>query len=458
MAGVPYNDGYEKYKHGIFRVRLIRDWNYVVTGARLVDELRRAPEDVLSLGEATAVILQSDYTLRDWRTASPVDLVIIQTKLNRKLEKIMPAAIEEIGAAFEDEITGRLTGNEWTEMTVGESIMRVVCRTSNRMFVGLPLCRDNEYVALTVQYAIDVIVSALILRNIPAFLKPVVARFFIPIRWTYDRAERIMSASISERLQGSRADDDERPDDYLQWAIDAGEPYLQSVPSLAAHILRLNFAAIHSTSVTFTFALYHLAAHPEEYQEPIRREAQAVLAEHGWTKTGIDHLHMLDSFLRESQRVHGIGAVAMDRKAMRDFTFSDGSVIKKGQVVTAAARDIHHDPAVYSNPERFDGFRFYSRDSSDVADFGGGDGDPASATRMTSTSVNFLAFGSGRHACPGRFWAAIEMKAMMAYMVIHYDMRMAQDGVVPEETWIASALLPDRKARMLFRRRAVQHK
>ncbi|EJD49231.1 hypothetical protein AURDEDRAFT_59797 [Auricularia subglabra TFB-10046 SS5] len=95
-------------------------------------------------------------------------------------------------------------------MTVGESVMRVVCKTSNRAFVGLPLCRNPEYVNLNVQYAIDVVVSAMMLRNLPAFMRPFVARFLIPIRRAYTRAERLMAECITDRLHRVE-DGSERP-------------------------------------------------------------------------------------------------------------------------------------------------------------------------------------------------------------------------------------------------------
>ena len=65
--------------------------------------------------------------------------------------------------------------------------MKVVGRASNRIFVGLPLCtwllsfkyyvlnfagRSSDYVDLNVQFTIDVIKTAFILRMVPAFLKP----------------------------------------------------------------------------------------------------------------------------------------------------------------------------------------------------------------------------------------------------------------------------------------------
>ncbi len=54
-----------------------------------------------------------------------------------------------------------------------------------------------------------------------------------------------------------------------------------------------------------TQVLYRLLSHPE-YIEPLRQEVDAVISEEGWTKVGIDKMHKIDSFLRETQRFDGI--------------------------------------------------------------------------------------------------------------------------------------------------------
>ena len=53
---------------------------------------------------------------------------------------------------------------------------------------------------------------------------------------------------------------------------------------------------------TFMQVLYRLLANPE-YIEPLRQEVEAVVAEEGWTKTGMDKMYKIDSFIRETQRV-----------------------------------------------------------------------------------------------------------------------------------------------------------
>ena len=72
-------------------------------------------------------------------------------------------------------------------MRVMDKMMKIVCRASNRMFVGLPLCtwllsleyyllnfvgRDSDFVDLNVRYTIDVVKTATIRRMCPDFLKP----------------------------------------------------------------------------------------------------------------------------------------------------------------------------------------------------------------------------------------------------------------------------------------------
>lgn len=56
-------------------------------------------------------------------------------------------------------------------------------------------------------------------------------------------------------------------------------------------------------------------------------------------------------------------------------------------------------------------------------------------------------------ASPGRFFAAVEMKAILAHVVVTYDVKMKEDGALPSSRWIFTALIPDQKAKVLFRRR-----
>ncbi len=57
--------------------------------------------------------------------------------------------------------------------------------------------------------------------------------------------------------------------------------------------------------------MYRLLANPE-YIESLRQEVDAVIREEGWTKAGIDKMHKIDSFLRETQRIDNFTARSLD--------------------------------------------------------------------------------------------------------------------------------------------------
>ena len=61
--------------------------------------------------------------------------------------------------------------------------------------------------------------------------------------------------------------------------------------------------------------LYRLLANPE-YIGPLREEVDAVITEEGWTKAGMDKMHKIDSFLRESQRIDGFTLGTLDSFAI----------------------------------------------------------------------------------------------------------------------------------------------
>ena len=62
-----------------------------------------------------------------------------------------------------------------------------------------------------------------------------------------------------------------------------------------------------------------------------------------------------------------------------------------------------------------------------------------------------LVFGHGLFVCPGRFFAANELKLLMAYLVREYDIEQLPKR--PENKWMGSLLLPPVKSTIHVRRR-----
>ena len=68
--------------------------------------------------------------------------------------------------------------------------------------------------------------------------------------------------------------------------------------------LRLSVASIHTTSNLLTNVVYDLAAYPEHIQ-PLRDEIKAIVEEDGiLKKAGLAKMKLMDSVLKESQRLH----------------------------------------------------------------------------------------------------------------------------------------------------------
>ena len=81
----------------------------------------------------------------------------------------------------------------------------------------------------------------------------------------------------------------------------------------------------------------------------------------------------------------------MERKALKDFTFSDGTFIPKGTHVAAVAYPVHVDENIYEDPLTFKPFRFAeAREGADARD--------AVKNQMITTSPQYLLFGHGKHA------------------------------------------------------------
>lgn len=97
-------------------------------------------EHVLNAGEMQREVLQTDYSFLDPVLArNPIHELVIRRDLTRCLGALIPDIEEELNFGV-DEQWGTDT-EKWTDVVVFSTMVKIVARTSNRIFVGLPLCR-----------------------------------------------------------------------------------------------------------------------------------------------------------------------------------------------------------------------------------------------------------------------------------------------------------------------------
>ncbi|EAU81537.2 cytochrome P450 [Coprinopsis cinerea okayama7 len=123
--------------------------------------------------------------------------------------------------------------------------------------------------------------------------------------------------------------------------------------------------------------------------------------------------------------------------------------------VAVASAPLHNDPEIYPEPTTFKGFRFVEGSERDQLKGEGAVEDGLSRQTMVALSPSFLHFGAGRHACPGRFFAVNEVKAILAYILMTYDMKLPGKSTTPPAArWIADAQSGSRC--ISFGRRAIR--
>ncbi|KAG6329792.1 hypothetical protein ID866_9296 [Astraeus odoratus] len=274
-------DGYRKYKSTPFKVATLNRW-VVILGRPHLDDIKKSPEDELSLSEANNDFAKIDYLIGKQIIDNPYHVTVVRTHLARNVAIYYPDVRDEIEAAFNEILD--LNGNEWKSIPAAATMREVVCRASNRVLVGLPLCRDPDWIYLSSQFAVDVMTDAFMLNMFPKFLVPLMANFIKNTARGIERAMRHLGPIIEQRQKcisdyGNEWTD--KPNDMLQWLMDEKQEF--KTKELTSRLLTMNFAAIHSTSNTFTQALYNLVANPQ-YIQPLREEVDAVIAEYGWTK------------------------------------------------------------------------------------------------------------------------------------------------------------------------------
>ncbi|KAF9266722.1 cytochrome P450 [Marasmius fiardii PR-910] len=306
-------------------------------------------------------------------------------------------------------------------------MQKVICRASNRFFVGLPLFRNEDYIDLNITFTIQVITSGLLIRLFPDFLKPIIGNLISPLPASTKRASKHLKIMLQERL-AREEDTPGKPNDLISWLLDEAHGYRREIDDLILRLLTINFGAIHTTSMTLTATLNHLTIYPQ-YIDELRAEIESTVEEHGWTKFAMGRMRKLDSSLKEVQRFEPAGCY--------------GTTVPAGVTVGVPVRAVQRDDACYPDGHIFNGFRF--------AEMRDGEGESLKHQMVTPTSDYFL-FGNGRHACLGRFFAVNELKALVAYILLTYDIKAENEGGA-EMKWYSVAAVQDNNAKFLFRKR-----
>ncbi|KAG8527722.1 uncharacterized protein KY384_007876 [Bacidia gigantensis] len=437
------------------------------------------PDDVLSAAAFHYDILGEDYAfshpkiLRD-----PYHEHTIHKYLPRRLPGFIPDIQDEVAAAF-DKSWGTDEGN-WKEISVFDANLFMISRVVNRMIIGHPLCRNEEFLSNMRSYSMGIQMISMIITYTPKLLKPLVGRLAaLRAKAYYNAMAKFIIPIVTERLanlekkEQDPAFDWEPPNDFISWHIAGakadGRHDELTVNMLSRRIMPIEFASIHTTTIAVTHCMFDLLSSEDcsTFLEGIREQSTSLLSSNDgqWAKANLAHASRADSAFRESLRISSFMTRSVARKVVSKQGLqnpAEGWTAPYGTIMSFDLYDVHRDPRFYPQPNIYDAFRF-SRQSEIQANASAngstGQGEAKEGSRperknlgLITLSDTFLTFGLGRHACPGRFFISAEAKIMLAYMVMNYEIKTFPTR--PADRHLSSIILPSSTAKIRVRRRA----
>ncbi|KAJ8128187.1 hypothetical protein O1611_g5450 [Lasiodiplodia mahajangana] len=433
------------------------DMERIVLSPKYVDEIRAAPESVLSVRMGMCERHLGKFTTLNIILTSHLQNDVCRAQLTQNLSFLIGPINEEVGFWLNQLIPGN---EARVELPGYQTMLRVIAGVTSRVLIGLPMSREKEWLDVAIGYTLDVFRVSTELRPYPPILRPFIAPWLESTQRLKDHvktANRCLSHVFADRMR--KGDGVGKPLDMIQWMVDSAQDGDRKPGVLVLKLLFITLAAVHTSTMSGTHALFDLCAMPE-YIDPIRNEVRDAVERHGWTLAAVNQMKFLDSFMKESQRINHPGLrewrttllkneatadllspVSFNHKVVRDLKLSDGTILPANAFITMPTCSIARDPQIYDNPDRFDGARFYKKRQA---------GDP-NRHQFVSTGPDSLPFGHGKFACPGRFFAAAQIKILLANILLRYDISYPEGQVIrPANVFSGEGIGPDRGQRIVF--------
>ncbi|KAF2732634.1 cytochrome P450 6A1 [Polyplosphaeria fusca] len=320
-----------------------------------------------------------------------------------QFRKKLPTLISDVQEAIE------AIKNDPSGMTNPfESIYRIVFRLTIRMVGAEEIAEDPKMLEQTLKYfeMIDksATASAVMFPKLPS---PALIKRY------YAGAKLFMQI---ESIVKKRAATDEKHDDALQYMLDSGDRMFRIIE----FILGALFAGLLNSGINAAWVLCYLATSPD-WLGKCRDEIRTTAAKYA-TNPNAPLRHQLDDVpleawesefpvvdmcLRDSIRLNLLGTAFRKNVSGRDIEIGDGKVIPPETFVTYALADVHHDPNVYPNPDRWDPSRYMAEKAEDK-----------------KKQYGFLGWGVARHPCLGMRFAKLEQNIITAYFLASFDFEL----------------------------------
>ncbi|KAI8140540.1 cytochrome P450 [Fennellomyces sp. T-0311] len=360
--------------------------------------------------------------------------------MTQKLKNFAPRVAKNLTLSL-NEVLKDLAFQESVEVPdMYPLVQLMIARGSASVIVGEKLCQNMDLIDIFQNITKDLIslhprISLIWLAPFPRLrqLQTWAIGKFSRVSNGYRRKLReILVPEIDMRLKNMQNPDWQQPEDVLQKLIDLGvSPGQEFYETIISEVIAIIFASMSTTTQEATAILYHLLQ-DSGYLNEILQEQRELIEQHTanlsaeneevFTTELLRKMIKLESFCRESLR---FGNQFYDNG---HTNIGDTSIILSNGTMIEPDGDVLINIYYNHRSESWSGTSTgYGRAEFKPFRFVG--------TGKRSTSVgddDYLPFGQGRHACPGRWFAMQQIKAAISILIRDYEIRSSGDIVFPK--------------------------
>lgn len=188
----------------------------------------------------------------------PEMIKVLRHDVTKNINKdILPEFQDEARVSIGEELATTTT-DAWVELSAHTILTRIVIRLNARIFAGLPLCRNQDYLDLTTKFSLDA--GTVIWENatVNPLLRPLVARWLPSVqivREDLKKAKDWMQPLIAEILEDAQLGNDMEKRKPLGTRLKFIRWMLQHLPERerTAEVLGTNQLLVRSGNITILF-------------------------------------------------------------------------------------------------------------------------------------------------------------------------------------------------------------
>ncbi|KAI7897760.1 cytochrome P450 [Cokeromyces recurvatus] len=387
-----------------------------VTNGKCAEEFMKAEINDLSMEEGNVKDMLYLHYVMDEQFLSDSRVILPAAAKVAISQKKMPYYIPGIEKGLKTAIHKCFNQNEPTIVKdPSHFVQNLVAYMGVPTLIGKEVGENEEVIHSFAKFTDDIVGNIKYWAIIPNFLHP----YFKPFIQSGSQHKETMKKHISKviddrqakmRIAKEAGQDHGLDENLLQSLMEytegidenTGEPLYLSKKRLYEAVLSIAFASVHTTTLNLSYCIYWLIARPDLKERLVEEIKTYLPGDTPFSWEIMQEMKFLNNFIREVLR-QGVGFVAHGKKAMVDYTFYNGYQVPKGTTIDCTMRQMNFGSST-------------NRSTVDTMD------PEASLNKQSSTpSKDFVSFGLGKHICPGRFFAVLEISMTLVYILKSFD-------------------------------------